>query len=89
MTGEDPLAPEVGGCASTRPPRRDGSRSSGSRITPADPLDPAVADLHSVIPRPDEVMLQKLDPEIRGSDASGSGPGCVQFASPRVRRFVP
>lgn len=47
-------------------PRREDGAEDVEAITPADPLDPAVADLHSAIPRPDEVMLQAVDEELAG-----------------------
>lgn len=45
------------------PRQQDGSEDLDA-ITPEDPEDPAVVDLHAVTLRPDEVLLQKVDDEL-------------------------
>jgi DNA-directed RNA polymerase specialized sigma24 family protein len=47
-------------------PRRVDGTEDFDAVTPADPLDPALSDLHVSISRPDEVLLQTIDDETAG-----------------------
>ena len=45
-------------------PRRLDGAEDFDAVTPVDPLEPALSDLHVAISRPDEVLLQSIDDEI-------------------------